>query len=168
MLYYNIMSIESKNCLAFRKHDHRRCQKQLLAEARKHCANQQLRLTPRRQQVLEILLRSHQPLGAYDILSELIRENPGEKIAPPMVYRALEFLQTENLIHRLESKNAYIGCQFPGHSMSARFLICQDCQKVAELESSNSDLHKEAARVGFEIEHPVVEISGTCSSCRNA
>ncbi|MCP4390127.1 MAG: hypothetical protein GY802_17680, partial [Gammaproteobacteria bacterium] len=52
--------------IAFCKHDHRRCQRQLLSEASQLCAERKLRLTSRRRQVLEILLASHQPMGAYD------------------------------------------------------------------------------------------------------
>lgn len=161
------MSTESQSsCLAFRHHDHRRCQKLLLAEARKLCETRKLRLTARRREVLEILLRSHQPLGAYDILAELNRSHPGERIAPPIVYRALEFLLTQGLIHRIESRNAFISCEHPGHQCTAQFLICRDCEKVAELESSDNGLLHQADNLGFAVDYSVVEITGVCASCQ--
>ena len=152
--------------IAFRKHDHRRCQRQLLSEARQLCEARKLRLTARRRQVLEILLVSHQPMGAYDILEELNRTNPAERIAPPIVYRALEFLMTVGLIHRIESRNAFISCMHPGHPCTAQFLICRDCERVAELESSTLPLMNEASSLGFEVDHSIVEITGVCAQCQ--
>jgi Fur family zinc uptake transcriptional regulator len=144
------------SAIAFRKHDHRRCERQLLSEARQLCKARKLRLTSRRRQVLEILLASHQPLGAYGILAELNRPANVERIAPPIVYRALEFLMAEGLIHRIESRNAFISCIHPGHRSAAQFLICRDCEQVAELESIDSGLLSAADNLGFAVDHSVV------------
>jgi Fur family zinc uptake transcriptional regulator len=152
--------------IAFRKHDHRRCQRQLLSEATQLCAERKLRLTSRRRQVLEILLASHQPMGAYDILSELNRAAGKDHVAPPIVYRALEFLVSEGLIHRIESRNAFISCVHPGHRCGAQFLICRDCDQVAELEGNDDDLLAEAGNLGFAVDHSVVEITGVCAECQ--
>jgi len=152
--------------IAFRKHDHRRCQRQLLSEVNELCATRKLRLTPRRRQVLEITLASHQPMGAYDILAELNRAGNADKIAPPIVYRALEFLMAEGLIHRIESRNAFITCVHPGHESSAQFLICRDCDQVAELETSEQSLLAEADNLGFTVDYSVVEITGVCARCQ--
>lgn len=152
--------------IAFRKHDHRRCQRQLLSEASELCAARELRLTPRRRQVLEIMLASHQPMGAYEILAELHRAGNADRIAPPIVYRALEFLMAEGLIHRLESRNAFITCAHPGHESAAQFLICRDCEQVAELETSEQNLLAAADNLGFAVDHSVVEITGVCARCQ--
>lgn len=154
------------SAIAFRKHDHRRCQRQLLSEARQLCETRKLRLTPRRRQVLEILLASHQPLGAYDILAELNRADSVERIAPPIVYRALEFLIAEGLIHRIESRNAFVSCIHPGHQSTAQFLICRDCEQVAEFENIDPGLLSAANNLGFAVDHSVVEITGVCAQCQ--
>ena len=150
--------------IAFQRHDHRRCQRQLLSEADQLCQKRNLRLTSRRRQVLEILLGSHQPMGAYDILAEL---NQVERIAPPIVYRALDFLLAQGLVHRIESRNAFISCVHPGHQCGAQFLICRDCEKVAELETGDQALLAEADNLGFAVDHSVIEITGVCSRCQN-
>lgn len=152
--------------IAFRHHDHRQCQRHLLDAARQHCETHKLRLTRRRRQVLEILLGSHQPLGAYDILAELNQIDPDDQVAPPIVYRALEFLLAEGLIHRLESRNAFISCVQPGHQCGAQFLICRNCEQVAELENRDQSLLAEADSLGFSVDHSVVEITGVCAECR--
>jgi len=160
---------DTNPCIAFEHHDHRDCQHQLLSEAKALCEKRNTRLTQRRLQVLEILLRSHQPMGAYEILACLNATQSKVAIAPPIVYRALEFLLDEGLVHRIESKNAYISCVRPGHRCAAQFLICRGCEKVAELENRDAGLLSEAARVGFTVDSSVVEITGHCADCgRNA
>ncbi len=152
--------------IAFRKHDHRRCQRQLLSAARRVCEQRKLRLTSRRYQVLEILLASHQPLGAYDILELMQRDDRSERVAPPIVYRALEFLLAQGLIHRIESRNAFISCVHPGHQCSAQFLICRDCEQVAEIEQRDPGLLAQADNLGFAVDHSIVEITGVCAQCQ--
>ena len=154
------------NPIAFQKHDHRLCQRQLLSAARRVCETRQLRLTSRRREVLEILLASHQPLGAYDILAELNRSVSAERVAPPIVYRALEFLLAQGLVHRLESRNAFISCVHPGHHSAAQFLICRGCEQVAELQNSDTGLLAQADDLGFAVDHSVVEITGICARCQ--
>ena len=152
--------------LAFRQHDHRRCQRELLSAARQLCEQRKLRLTSRRYQVLEILLASHQPLGAYDILQQLNQGRGDAQVAPPIVYRALEFLLEQGLIHRIESRNAYLSCVHPGHQSAAQFLICRDCEQVAEIEQRDSGLQAQADDLGFAVDHSVVEFTGVCAECQ--
>jgi Fur family zinc uptake transcriptional regulator len=152
--------------IAFRQHDHRRCQRKLLSAARRVCEQRNLRLTSRRHQVLEILLSSHQPLGAYDILALLQRADGSARIAPPIVYRALDFLLQQGLVHRIESRNAYISCVHPGHSGGAQFLICRDCERVAEIGHCDPGLLAQADDLGFAVDHSVVEITGVCAECQ--
>ena len=160
----------SKPCIAFERHDHRDCQHQLMSEAKALCAKRNTRLTRRRLQVLEILLQSHQPMGAYEILVHMNQAQSNQLhskqfVAPPIVYRALEFLLDEGLAHRIESKNAYICCVRPGHQSVVQFLICSGCEKVAELEKHDFELLTDAARVGFTVDSSVVEITGHCAEC---
>ena len=95
--------------LAARPHDHSRCVSHALAEAEAICARQGLRLTALRKRVLELVWASHKPLGAYDILGVLSDED-GRRAAPPTVYRALDFLLENGLVHRIASLNAFVGC----------------------------------------------------------
>ena len=152
--------------IAFREHDHRRCQRERLSAAARLCEARQLRLTERRRQVLEILLASHQPMGAYEILAELGRSAGKQRPAPPVVYRALDYLLAAGLIHRIESRNAFIFCTHPGHGSQVQFLICRDCERVAELESRDDRMLDAASRLGFAVDHSVVEITGVCAECQ--
>jgi len=149
------------------RHDHKACITTAMAQARAVCAEQGGRLTPQRQHVLELVWQEHKPVGAYELLERLREE--GVKAAPPTVYRALEFLLAHGLIHRIESLNAYTGCNAPGTPHHGQFLVCSQCQRVAELDEAaiNDQLDESARRLGFAIERQTVEICGLCPSCRS-
>ncbi|MBU0861441.1 MAG: transcriptional repressor, partial [Alphaproteobacteria bacterium] len=96
----------------FDRHDHSACVSDAISSAEQHCAAADLRLTPVRRRVLEILLESHAALGAYDVLARLDAEGLGSK--PPVAYRALGFLVDNGFAHRIEGLNAFIACAHPG------------------------------------------------------
>jgi Fur family zinc uptake transcriptional regulator len=149
-----------------RDHDHLRCVAEAMSDAVSLCRARGARLTPLRARVLEIVWQSHKPLGAYDILAVLAAE--GRSSAPPTVYRALEFLLEQGLVHRLSSLNAFIGCSQPGHAGSGQFLICRSCGNAAELNDGGIEraITGSAAAQGFAVHGHTVEISGVCPDCR--
>ncbi len=149
------------------RHDHKACINAAVAQAKVICAEQGGRLTPQRQRILELVWQEHKPVGAYELL-ERLRE-AGVRAAPPTVYRALEFLLTHGLIHRIESLNAFTGCTAPGSPHHGQFLVCSRCQRVAELDEPAiaGQLDTSARRFGFEIERQTVEIRGLCPQCRS-
>ena len=135
--------------LANRPHDHSHCVHSALAEADALCTRQGLRLTALRRRVLELVWQSHKPLGAYDILA-VLSEQDGRRAAPPTVYRALDFLLDNGLVHRIASLNAF--------------------HVAIELEQASiSDAIINSAKgVGFSVETQTVEVVGLCGSCRSA
>lgn len=150
------------------QHKHGKCLKSALNMAKEHCHRAGLRLTPLRQKVLELVWQNHEPVKAYDILDQLKSEHSTS--APPTVYRALDFLQEQGLVHKIESLNAYIGCGGPAEShQNSQFLICQQCGSVAELDDQDikTVLEDKACKLGFSIQTGMVEIIGICSNCNN-
>jgi len=125
-----------KTPLAYTPHDHDHCVSSALAEADSLCLRQGVRLTALRRRVLELVWQSHRPLGAYDILATL-SEQDGRRAAPPTVYRALDFLLENGLVHRIASLNAFIGCSHPEHPHQGQFLICRNCHTAIELEQAS-------------------------------
>ena len=147
------------------QHDHDDCVETALGRAEDLCRARGLRLTGLRRRVLELVWDSHKPAGAYEILDSLNRE--GRRAAPPSVYRALDFLIDADLVHRLDSLNAFVGCRDPGNAHTGQFLICRQCRSVAELDDSGiADLvGRRAAELGFTAVRQVVEIEGLCQDC---
>jgi len=160
----------SKPNLAFRAHNHANCIDSALSTAKRLCEERAVRLTPLREQVLQLVWQSHKPLGAYAIL-DLLAEQPGEKKrrqAPPTVYRALEFLLEHGLVHRINSLNAFIGCSQPRAQHHSHFLICQQCKSTVEVVDTTLDkaIHELTQEAQFVADSTFVEITGHCSACR--
>ena len=154
------------NPLIQQNHNHHQCIHDALSAAETTCRIKGLRMTPLRHQALELIWASHTPVKAYDLLDRL--KELDFNSAPPTVYRALDFLLGAGLVHRIESLNAYIGCNHPQTDHNAQFLICDHCHSVAEMDAShiNAALRREANSCGFRIQSPTIEIHGVCQSCR--
>jgi len=148
-------------------HDHARCSADAITHAEAVCVERKQRLTGPRRQVLEVLASSHKPIGAYQII-DLIAGHTARP-APITVYRALEFLMKQGLVHRIESRNAYLACSHnhDGGALVA-FLMCEACGAVGEASTAamRQVLAAAAKKAGFRPNMSVIEISGTCSHCR--
>lgn len=142
-------------------HDHDAC----MAPSLKVAEALGTRLTPLRRRVLEIVLESHKPMGAYDVLAVLARD--GGKPQPPTVYRALDFLTHQGLVHRIDSLNAFAACFQPAKSHRGRFLLCRACGRAAEIADQALDgaLKAAAAKAGWTVDREIVEITGVCAEC---
>nr|WP_321984119.1 transcriptional repressor [uncultured Lichenicoccus sp.] len=149
---------------------------QQLAAAARICDRRDTRLTSLRRQVLALVLDTERPATAYDLLDRLRAHHKGA--APPTIYRALDFLLEQGLIHKVERLSAYIGCVQHGHGHdraaqgdavhhAAQFLICRQCGTVLELEDGEigSAIGDAARRVGFRPLASTIEIEGLCSRC---
>jgi Fur family zinc uptake transcriptional regulator len=130
------------------------------------CAAKGLHLTPLRRQVLTILAESSAPLGAYAIIDQLSRLE-GKPIAPPTVYRTLDFFLAHGFIYKIESRNAYAPCEHLGHAHHGALLLCEKCGRSDEIEDVKLDrlLQEAAARAGFAPHRQMVELVGLCRDC---
>jgi Fur family zinc uptake transcriptional regulator len=136
-----------------------------LDKAAQACARQGAQLTELRRRVLSLILEAEAPLTAYQLLDRLRETHKGA--APPTVYRALDFLMQQRLIHKIECLNAFVACMESGHQHPVQFLICRQCGTVAEIEdrAAAQALGDAAERKGFHAHHTIVEIEGTCAAC---
>jgi len=148
-------------------HNHSHCISDALSSARQLCDSRGVRLTSLREQVLELVWQSHKPLGAYTLM-DMLSQASIRRVAPPTVYRALDFLLAEGLIHRINSLNAYIGCPAPGAKHHSHFLICQGCNVAVELDNEqlNQSLFAAASGAGFSVISHSLEINGLCPQCQ--
>jgi Fur family zinc uptake transcriptional regulator len=141
-----------------------------LRVAEVQCAARGAQLTPLRRLVLRLVLEAGQPIGAYALLDRLKETRGGA--APPTVYRALDFLLEQGLIHKLERLNAFLPCieaeHGHGHAHPHQFLICRACGTTLEVtdHAVAYALEEAAARHGFRLERATVEVEGLCAACR--
>lgn len=154
---------------AYQPHNHEHCISDALNEARILCEQRGVRLTAIREKVLELVWQNHQPVGAYDILAILAREE-SRPAQPPTVYRALDFLREQGLVHRISSINAYIGCPHPGEHHKGCFLICEKCRTTVEIDHPdiNCAVQSCADDHGFAINESAIELTGLCPNCKSS
>lgn len=148
-----------------KSHDHAHCIEDAIDRAELVCGARGARLTDIRRHVLELIWQRHEPIGAYDLLDELRATH--RRAAPPTVYRALDFLMENGLVHRIESLNAYVGCPHPEQAHSGQFLICRNCGSIGELDDPEiaDSVRERAARQGFQAERQTIEVRGLCGDC---
>jgi Fur family zinc uptake transcriptional regulator len=146
-------------------HNHADCTAELLSRAERTCERRGSRLTGQRRDVLNCVAESHAAVGAYDITDPMASR--GSRPAPITVYRALDFLLAHGLVHKIESRNAFVACSHPHEGRPAAMLVCERCGLVAELDAPDvfDRLGKAAGGQGFAVRHTVVEMTGLCQAC---
>ena len=152
--------------LVFQSHDHDRSLVAALEQAAALCAERGVRLTSARKTVLKLLWQSRSPLGAYQLQDQMSKLS-GKSIAPPTVYRAIEFLLEQGLAHRIHALNAFIGCPFPNSPHSNVFMICEQCNNVAEIADAkiNQLLKDRSDKLNFTLRSQSIELFGICPKC---
>ena len=148
----------------------------LLDRAQTLCERRGANLTELRRHVLGLILDAASPTGAYELLDRLRQSRRGA--APPTVYRTLDFLLEQGLIHRIERLSAFVGCiagctaepDESAHTHAAQFLICRACGRVVEMQNHDVSmvLTRAAKQAGFSVSSATVEAEGLCSTCRAA
>jgi len=149
----------------------------LLDRAEAVCEHRGAKLTELRRHVLGLVLDAASPTGAYELLDRLRQSRRGA--APPTVYRALDFLLEQGLVHRVERLSAFVGCvagctadhaDGESHTHAAQFLICRQCGRVIEMQDQDVSamLAQAAKAAGFSISGATIEAEGLCSTCRGA
>ena len=133
------------------------------------CARLGLQLTPLRQAILSILNESPAPLGAYAII-EALSKRESKPIAPPTVYRTLDFFLENGFLHKIESRNAYARCEHFDHAHQGVILVCETCGRSAEVEDAalSHALDATANREGFHPRRQMIELTGQCRDCAKA
>ena len=130
------------------------------------CSARGAQLTELRRQILELLWKSGRPTGAYELI-EALKQRDARPVGPPTVYRALEFLMSQGLVAKIESRNAYVPCAHPERRHDCLFFICSTCGASVELEDRRLAclISENAALIGFRPTRRVVEVEGICTRC---
>jgi Fur family zinc uptake transcriptional regulator len=158
----NLGANKMTNC-----HNHNNCVDDAIKKAEMICKDRNLSLTPLRHKVLELLWEDgHTAIKAYDLLDKLQKKEASAK--PVTVYRALDFLLENHLIHKLESLNSFIGCNHPTLQHDCAFLICKECNEVTECCDNSQLMGGIKAAINpkdFCIKSITLELSGVCKEC---
>lgn len=149
-------------------HDHHGCREKAIHTAEKLCSQRGVRFTPIRREVLELIWESHRAVKAYDLLDRIKPKTGTTK--PATVYRALDFLLEQGLIHKVESLNAFIGCSFSDRRHEQLLLACVQCHEVEERAGDQviEAIDKELEQASFTMQHKTIEIHGICGRCTSS
>jgi Fur family zinc uptake transcriptional regulator len=132
-----------------------------------------IKLTPKRKNVLMLLLASDTPLSAYE-LADQCKAEFGYAMPAMSVYRMLDFLTENNLAHKLVSENKFVSC---AHSRCAhkhevpQFLICENCHQVKEVGIKREvfeALEVSVHQAGFQLHQSQIELKCLCDACAKA
>jgi Fur family zinc uptake transcriptional regulator len=136
-----------------------------LRTAEKICAAHGVRLTALRRRTLEALLKSGEPVKAYELI-ETMRES-GKRLTPATIYRILDFLLRHGLIHRVNALNAYVICADMPEEHHLLMLVCPNCQKTTEINDPAiyKAMFKRLGELGFNLDDGSVEVHGVCRDC---
>lgn len=144
----------------------------IIDEAEHSCVKSGGKLTVKRKHILTVLLSAETALSAYEI-ADSYKETIGDSIPVMSVYRMLNFLMQENLVHKLSLTNKYIACSHIACSHEheiPQFLICDNCQQVREVGIKKDiikALESSVEAAEFYLNSPQLELHGTCKECQN-
>jgi len=143
---------------------------QVIDHAEQHCKARGARLTHKRKQVLSGLAGSDKALSAYELI-DVCQQQYGEELPAMSMYRILDFLRKEHLVHKLDLANKYVACAHitcDHEHAASQFLICDRCHAVKELmlgDSVMSELTASIEQAGFTLASPKFEINCICADC---
>ncbi len=143
-----------------------------LDQAKAECELAGVRLTPKRLNVLSVMLARRSAVSAYQVIDDY-QSQYGESLQAMSAYRILNFLVDAGLVHRLETTNQYIKCSHiacdHAHGVP-QFLICSRCHGVTEVglrKELVAELKASVEDTGFNLISQQLELYGTCKRCRD-
>lgn len=142
----------------------------VLERATQKCDRSGARLTPKRKQILGLLVEADAPLSAYDLVAQY-NQRYEQDVKPMSVYRILDFLVENSLVHKLGLANQFIACEHirceHAHENS-HFVICRQCQKAKEITLSDelvSLLTEHVNAAGYQLSSSQLELDCLCDDC---
>jgi Fur family zinc uptake transcriptional regulator len=142
----------------------------IIDHAERHCQQHGTKLTDKRKLILSGLIKSNQAMSAYELI-DYCKTEFGENLPAMSVYRMLEFLEKEQLVHKLNLAKKFVACSHIScdHEHAApQFLICSRCQKVQEISIDKQVLREfehNVTKAGYRLLSPQLEMSCICNDC---
>jgi Fur family zinc uptake transcriptional regulator len=146
----------------------------VIKQAELSCKNHGARLTDKRKIILSSLVKSEKAMSAYELI-DACKNYFDENISAMTMYRILEFLEEEHLIHKLNLSNKYVACSHitcdHEHDEVPLFLICNKCNNVEETSIIRSMMNSLKQRIEdskCQLVSSQLEVFCLCQTCSNA
>jgi Fur family transcriptional regulator, ferric uptake regulator len=128
---------------------------------------QQQRMTPVREQIVDVLAAADRPMTIPEIL------DADNGLAQSSVYRNLVVLEDADVVHRIVTHDEFSRYELAEDLTSHHHhLVCASCGRVEDLPASASiersveaAVAQAARKVGFRTRHHRLDLVGTCSDC---
>lgn len=137
-----------------------------LIEAEAICIKRGTQMTALRREVLELLLLRGGSAKAYDLQDDM-RQRRG-RVAPTTIYRALDFLMEQDLVHRVDATNSFVACTAEHDGRFPIVLVCARCEETIEWHDDSA-----ARLLGALLRENSsgflgtgIEVKGLCGVCR--
>jgi len=123
------------------------------------------RMTPQRQAILQLLHDANGHLSPVDIFNQASQSIPG--LTEATVYRTLEFLAQNEMIHSALNASGHLVYEIAGHEH--HHLVCQNCNISIEIEHAVlQKLYEQLeADSGFQLNTSHMTFFGLCPNCQN-
>jgi Fur family zinc uptake transcriptional regulator len=142
----------------------------IIGHAERQCKAHGTRLTVKRKNVLAGLVQSNKALSAYELI-DFCKQQYGDSMPAMSIYRILEFLEDEHLVHKLSLANKYVACAHISCSHAhavPQFLICRQCSKVKEIDLRSAtidELRSSVDDAGYKLISTQLEMNCLCEGC---
>ena len=139
--------------------------KQIIKKLREIIKKKGLKNTKQREIILETVINDKHHLGAEEIHQKISKKYPDENIGIATIYKALKFLEDEELINSITIDNTKkFETNFKGHH---DHLVCVKCNKIIEFmsETIESEQEKIATDNKFTLLKHTMYLYGYCSNC---
>ncbi|MCS6885467.1 MAG: Fur family transcriptional regulator [Acidobacteriota bacterium] len=124
---------------------------------------QGFRITKQRRMVVNVLASVDSALSAHEIKQSL--DAKGERIDLASIFRILNCLESNGLVHRLVSQAKVARCSLLNESNACHhFFVCDSCRQVYELTCSEP-ITTHLSQSGFSIKKHSLELTGLCRAC---
>ena len=127
-----------------------------------------LKYTKQREIIFETILNSDEHLNAEELNIIISNKYPDIKIGIATIYRALAFLEEENLISSIALNKD--GKKFePSTKKHHDHLICIKCNKIIEFLDEHIEKKQEkiAKENGFKLLNHTMYLYGVCEDCKD-
>ena len=143
--------------------------KNVITEVEEKLKSKEYKLTPQRQQILQVLLENKDKhLSAEDVYTLVKKKAPDVGLAT--VYRTLELIVEFDIVHSINfgdgRKRYEYGDDSEGHHH--HHAICLKCGKITEInEDLLEDLEKQVSKdYNFSVTDHELKIYGYCRTCK--
>jgi len=122
------------------------------------------RMTPQRMAILHVLHHEGTHLSPADVYRKARKEMPG--LTEPTVYRTLEFLAENGLVHPSQSGNGHLTYEIAGEDH--HHMVCRICGSEIEVEHTllESLYRKLETASGYRSIDSHVTFFGVCPKCQ--